>query len=85
MTRSDTGNTLRDPGRFVVTVDLTTGYLTIRGLYWNIVYPGVGQVYHSVGRSVFTGADLAERIFMAGHSDFAAGKDLFEEVCTALA
>ncbi|MDH4308730.1 MAG: hypothetical protein OEX04_14775 [Acidimicrobiia bacterium] len=84
-TRTDTGKSVRDPGRYTGIIDLVTGLETYQGSYWNIVYPGIGIVYHSVGRSVFTEPDFGNRIFQAGYSDVVNGKDLFTEVCDALA
>jgi hypothetical protein len=71
ITRSDTGHSLKDPGRIRFEVDFATGEETVTGLDYNIVVPGVGQVFQNVGRKVFVPGEVL--VFNAGPNDFEAG------------
>jgi hypothetical protein len=84
LTRTDTGNSIKDPGRITIVVDLVTGEATVTGLWWNFTYPGLGSVFQVIGRSVFL-PDVDGPVFKAGPGDFLDGLDLIEEVCKALA
>lgn len=52
VTNPATGQTLRDPGHATRFIDLTTGFHGPVGLYYSTTVPGVGVVFHDVGRLV---------------------------------
>lgn len=83
LTRSDTGNTIKDPGRVTLEIDLVTGVETITGLIYNMVYPGMGTVFQNIGRRVLVPGEGP--VFVAGPDDFLEGQFAFEEACNALA
>jgi hypothetical protein len=84
LTRVDTGNSVKDPGRITINVDLATGTQTITGLDYNMIYPGLGPVFQNIGRKVIAGEELS---FNAGPNDFEAfdPAETFEAACAALA
>ncbi len=84
LTRSDTGNSINDPSRWTLDIDLVTGEVARSGMRANLVYPGTGPVFQAIGRIVFM-EGVEDPIFTGGQFDaIDQGKHLFEEACTAL-
>jgi hypothetical protein len=83
LTRADTGNSIRDPGRVTIEFDLVTGAASFAGLQYNMVYPGVPPVFQFVGHVTFD--PETDEFTSSGPNDFDSGKDPFEEACRTLA
>jgi hypothetical protein len=75
-----TGKSVADSGDFKVTVDLLTGERVLEGKVNTATVPGVGVVYHAVGRLAF---EADGSVFEAGPHDDADGT--FGALCDYLA
>jgi len=84
LTRSDTGNSIKDKAHLTLDIDLVTGEVARSGIRFNLVYPGVGPVFQALGHIVWI-EGMEEPIFTGGQFDaIFEDKVPFEEVCTAL-
>jgi hypothetical protein len=67
VTNPDTGQSVKDPLHATRFIDLTTGFHGPVGLYYSVTVPGLGVVFHDVGRLVRDVDDNV--IFEAGPHD----------------
>jgi len=74
VTNPTTGRSVKDPGHATRFFDLTTGAHGPVGLYYSTVVPGVGVVFHDVGRLVRDPDNNV--IFEAGPHDVLHGGDV---------
>ncbi len=67
VTNPETGESVRDAAHHTIFLDLIDGTETVVGLTFSATVPGVGVVFHDVGRVVFDAAGNV--IFEAGPHD----------------
>jgi len=67
VTNPETGESVRDAAHHTIFLDLIDGTETVVGLVFSVTVPGVGVVFHDVGRVVFDAEGTP--IFEAGPHD----------------
>ena len=67
VTNPETGESVKNPGHYTIIDDLVEGTVTQVGLVFSTTVPGVGVVFHDVGRVVFD--TDGNPIFEAGPHD----------------